>query len=140
MAIGSFDPRRHQGPLAEINVVPLVDVMLVLLVIFIITAPLLTHSVKIDLPKASSTPNITQPQHVEFGIRENGDLYWNGAKVTRQELGARFAVEAKKQPQPELHIRADRHARYETVAQVMAAAAKAGLVRIGFVTDPQQRP
>lgn len=138
MTMGSFDPRRHQGPMAEINVVPLVDVMLVLLVIFIITAPLLTHSVKIDLPKASSTPNITRPEHIEFGIRESGVLYWNGAPVARQELDARFAVEAKRQPQPELHIRADRRAHYETVAQVMSAAAKAGLVRIGFVTDPAQ--
>jgi biopolymer transport protein ExbD len=139
MAMGSFDPRRHQGPMSEINVVPLVDVMLVLLVIFIITAPLLTHSVKIDLPKASSTPNITRPAHIEFGIRENGALYWNGAQLARQELDARFAVEAGKQPQPELHIRADRRAQYESVAQVMSAAAKAGLVRIGFVTDPAQR-
>ena len=138
MAMGSFDPRCHQGPVAEINVVPLVDVMLVLLVIFIITAPLLTHSVKIDLPTASSTPNITRPEHIEFAVRENGTLYWNGAPVTRQELEARFAAEAKKQPQPELHIRADRHAHYETVAQVMSSAAKAGLVRIGFVTDPTQ--
>jgi len=138
MAMGSFDPRRHQGPMSEINVVPLVDVMLVLLVIFIITTPLLTHSVKIDLPRASSAPNITRPEHVEFGIRENGALFWNGAPVTQQELAARFAAAAKKQPQPELHIRADRLAHYETVAQVMSAAAKAGLLRIGFVTDPTQ--
>ncbi|OYW36823.1 MAG: biopolymer transporter ExbD [Hydrogenophilales bacterium 12-61-10] len=117
MAMGSFDPRRHQGPMAEINVVPLVDVMLVLLVIFIITAPLLTHSVKIDLPKASSTPNITQPEHIELGIRDNGDLFWSGEKVMAEQLASRFAVEAKKQPQPELHIRADRHAHYETVAE-----------------------
>jgi biopolymer transport protein ExbD len=138
MAMGSFDPRGHQGPMAEINVIPLVDVMLVLLVIFIITAPLLTHSVKIDLPKASSTPNITRPDHIEFGIRENGVLYWNGAPVTRQEMAARFGEAAQKQPQPELHIRADRFAHYESVAQVMSAAAKAGLQRIGFVTDPTQ--
>lgn len=138
MAMGSLDLRRHQEPMAEINVVPLVDVMLVLLVIFIITAPLLTHSVKIDLPKASSTPNITQPEHIEFGIRESGTLYWNGAPVSRQELSARFTTEARKQPQPELHIRADRRVHYETVTQVMSAAAKAGLVRIGFVTDPEQ--
>jgi biopolymer transport protein ExbD len=137
MAMGSFDPRSHQGPMAEINVIPLVDVMLVLLVIFIITAPLLTHSVKIDLPKASSTPNITQPEHIEFGIRENGDLFWSGEKVTQEQLASRFAAAASTQPQPELHIRADRHAYYETVAQVMSAAAKAGLLRIGFVTDPQ---
>jgi biopolymer transport protein ExbD len=138
MAMGSFDPRSHQGPMAEINVIPLVDVMLVLLVIFIITAPLLTHSVKIDLPKASSTPNITRPDHIEFGIRENGVLYWNGEPVTRQEMAARFSEEAQKQPQPELHIRADRLAHYESVAQVMSDAAKAGLQRIGFVTDPTQ--
>jgi len=136
--MGSFDPRCHQGPMAEINVIPLVDVMLVLLVIFIITAPLFTHSVKIDLPKASSTPNITQPDHIEFGIRENGGLYWNGEPISRQDIAARFAEEAKKQPQPELHIRADRLAHYESVAQVMSAAAKAGLLRIGFVTDPKQ--
>ncbi|MBI5437527.1 MAG: biopolymer transporter ExbD [Nitrosomonadales bacterium] len=138
MAMGSFDPRRHQGPMAEINVVPLVDVMLVLLVIFIITAPLLTNSVKIDLPKASSTPNITKPDHIEFGIREDGSFFWSGEKVEMSSLPERFALEAKKQPQPELHIRADRLARYELVAQVMSGAAKAGIVRIGFVTDPSQ--
>ena len=113
--------------------------MLVLLVIFIITAPLLTHSIKVDLPKASSTPNITPADHIEFGIRAGGALYWNGTPVSPQELDARFAAEADKQPQPELHIRADRLAHYESVAQVMAAAAKAGLLRIGFVTDPDSR-
>jgi biopolymer transport protein ExbD len=122
--------------MSEINVVPLVDVMLVLLVIFIITAPLLTNAVKIDLPKASSNPNITKPDHIEFGIREDGSLFWNGEEVTLESLPARFAEEAKKQPQPELHLRADRLARYEQVAQVMSGAAKAGILRIGFVTDP----
>ena len=138
MAMGSFDPRRHQAPMADINVVPLVDVMLVLLVIFIITTPLLTHSVKIDLPKATSSPNITRPEHIELGIREDGNLYWSGTKITLDQLAPRFAAEASKQPQPELHIRADRHVYYEAVAQVMATAAKSGLVRIGFVTDPNQ--
>ena len=137
MAMGNFDSRRHQGPMAEINVVPLVDVMLVLLVIFIITAPLMTNAVKIDLPKASSNPNITKPDHIEFGIRDDGSLFWSGEKVEMSSLPARFAREAKKQPQPELHIRADRLARYELVAQVMSSAAKAGLIRIGFVTEPQ---
>jgi biopolymer transport protein ExbD len=124
--------------MADMNVVPLVDVMLVLLVIFIVTAPLLTHAVKIDLPKASSSVNITQPEHIEFGIREGGSLFWSGEAVTPDQLPQRFAVEAKKQPQPELHIRADRHVHYEKVAQVMALAAKAGLVRIGFVSDPEK--
>jgi len=139
MAIGSFNGRAQQGPMAEINVVPLVDVMLVLLVIFIVTAPLLTHSVKIDLPKAASSPNITRPEHVQLGIREDGSVYWNGAAVPMAELESNFSAAAMQQPQPELHIRADREVRYERVAQVMAAAAKAGLVRIGFVTDPSQR-
>ena len=138
MAFGSFDSSRHQGPMAEINVVPLVDVMLVLLVIFIITAPLLTNAVKIDLPKASSSPNITKPDHIDFAIREDGNFFWNGELVEKGTLPARFALEVKKQPQPELHIRADKLAHYELVAQVMSAAAKAGLVRIGFVTDPTQ--
>ena len=136
MAIGNFESHRYQDPEAEINVVPLVDVMLVLLVIFIITAPLLTHAVKIDLPKTSSSVNITQPDHIEFGIRTDGSLYWNGAKLTLQEVGARFAAESRKQPQPELHIHADRLTPYENVARVMALAAKNGLVRIGFVSDP----
>jgi biopolymer transport protein ExbD len=139
MAIGSFDGRRQQGPMADINVVPLVDVMLVLLVIFIITAPLLTHAVKIDLPKASSSANLTQPDHIEFAIREDGALFWNGVPVTMEELGPRFVTEAGRQPQPEVHIRADRLTHYDHVAKVMAAAAKAGLGRIGFVSNPEER-
>jgi len=135
--MGSFASRRQMAPMAEMNVVPLVDVMLVLLVIFIVTAPLLTHAVKIDLPKASSSANVTKPEHIEFGIRENGELFWNGQPVPLAELASRFGVEAKRQPQPELHLRADRNARYESVAQVMSIAARAGLIRIGFVSTPE---
>lgn len=136
MALGSFNQRRHQGPMSDMNMVPMVDVMLVLLVIFIITAPLLTNAVKVDLPKASSSVNITRADHIQFGIRKDGSLFWNGELVTLASLSARFADEAKKNPQPELHIRADRQAYYELVAQVMSSATKAGIVRIGFVTDP----
>lgn len=135
MSFGSFNSNQPQAK-AEINVVPLVDVMLVLLVIFIITAPLLTHSVKIDLPKASNTPNITKPDHVELAIREDGSLFWNGEVVPKESLAARFEIEAKKEPQPELHIKADGTSKYEKVAQVMSIAAKTGLTKIGFVTDP----
>ena len=124
--------------MAEINVVPLVDVMLVLLVIFIIAAPLLTHTVRVDLPKASSAPVAIQTEPVVLAIRTDGRFYWNGRAVMRGELGARFAREARKQPQPELHIEADRLVPYETMAQVMSEAAKSGLTRIGFVTDPSQ--
>lgn len=136
MSFGGFDSHKQRQPLADINVVPLVDVMLVLLVIFIITAPLLTHSVKIDLSKASSNPNITKPEHIELAIREDGSLFWNGELVPFDALPSRFAMEVKNEPQPELHIRADRLAHYEYVAKVMSEAAKQGLLRIGFVTDP----
>jgi biopolymer transport protein ExbD len=140
MSFGSFNSQQQHSVKAEINVVPLVDVMLVLLVIFIITAPLLTNSVKIDLPKASSSPNITKPDHIELAIREDGSLFWNGEQVQVKSIDSRFALEAKKQAQPELHIHADRLTHYENVALVMSAAAKAGLVKIGFVTDPSLSP
>jgi biopolymer transport protein ExbD len=136
MSFGSFNSQKPHAAMAEINVVPLVDVMLVLLVIFIITAPLLTDSVKIDLPKASSNPNITKPDHIELAIREDGSLYWNGELVPKASLPTRFAIEAKKDPQPELHLHADKLTHYENVAIVMSEAAKTGLVKIGFVTDP----
>lgn len=138
MAFGSFDTRRHQGPMAEINVVPLVDVMLVLLVVFIITAPLLTNAVKIDLPKAASNANVSRAEHIEFAIREDGRYFWNGEQIDVATLPERFALEAKKLPQPELHIHADKFTHYELVAKVMSGAAKAGVTRIGFVTDPSQ--
>ncbi|MCA0186884.1 MAG: biopolymer transporter ExbD [Proteobacteria bacterium] len=137
MARGDFNRYRGGMPMADMNVVPLVDVMLVLLVIFIVTAPLLTHSVKIDLPKASSSVNVTRPEHIEFGIRENGELFWNGEAVAPGDLPKRFGAEAARTVQPEVHIRADRRVPYEVVAKVMAAAAKAGLVRIGFVSEPE---
>ena len=139
MAFGSMDSGNRPMPAAEINVVPLVDVMLVLLVIFIITAPLLTHSVKIDLPKAASSPNITQPDHIEFALRDDSTLYWNGEPVSMDQLAPRFSTSVKENPDIQLHIRADRHVHYEHVARVMSIAAKAGLVKIGFVTDPSEQ-
>ncbi len=139
MAFGSMDASGRQVPMAEINVVPLVDVMLVLLVIFIITAPLLTHSVKVDLPKATSSPNITKPEHVELGIRDDASLYWNGAPVALMQLSSRFSEKIKQNAKTELHIRADEQVSYGHVAKVMSIASKAGITRIGFVTDPSQK-
>ena len=140
MAFSTFDDDTDAAPLSEINVVPLVDVMLVLLVIFIITAPLLTHSVKIDLPRASSRPNVAQAEHIQLGIDAGGIVYWNGEVVERAELQHRLADSAKREPQPELHIRADRTTQYQRIAEVLSDAANAGLSRIGFVTDPRQAP
>ena len=116
--------------------IPLIDVMLVLLVIFIITAPLLTHAVRIELPKASSHPNVTKPQNVQLAVKAAGGVYWNGEAVDRETLAARMAAAAKLEPQPEVHLRADRTTEYRKIAEVMAAAARAGLVKIGFVTEP----
>ena len=136
MAFGSMQDSGRQSPMAEINVVPLVDVMLVLLIIFIITAPLLTHSVKIDLPKAESTANITRPEHIELAIRADGSLFWNGEPVALEQLAPRFGATVAQAPKTELHIRADKLAHYEHVARIMSIAAKAGMARIGFITDP----
>jgi biopolymer transport protein ExbD len=139
MAFGSMNSSGQQAPMSEINVVPLVDVMLVLLIIFIITAPLLTHSVKIDLPKAESTPNITQPEHIELAIQDDGTLFWNGELVLLDQLSVRFSATVAQDPKTELHIRADKLAHYEHVARVMSKAANAGIARIGFITDPSVR-
>jgi biopolymer transport protein ExbD len=131
--------RSHIGAdrhLAEINMVPLIDVMLVLLVIFIVTAPLLTHAVKVDLPRA--TADASQPQApVQLAIRDNGDLYWNGEPVNQDMLGERMRDAAQQSPVPELRIHADRQTPYERVAQAMALASRLGLTRIGFVTTPE---
>lgn len=136
MAFCSLNNQSNSVPIVEINMVPLVDVMLVLLVIFMITAPLLTNAVKIDLPKASSVPMLTAVKHIEFAIHQDGRLLWNGEVVVSDALPQRFAAAAAMQPQPELHIHADRLAYYESIAKVMSLAGKAGLTRIAFVTDP----
>jgi biopolymer transport protein ExbD len=139
MAFGSFDSDGSNArPMAEINMIPLIDVMLVLLVIFIITAPLLTHAVKLDLPKAASTPNLTKPDNIQLAIDGASRLYWNGEVVDRAGLRARLAAAGKLEPQPEVHLRADKTTPYEAVAQVLADAAKAGLTRIGFLSDPNE--
>jgi len=139
MAFGNFERRGGSVPMAEINMIPLIDVMLVLLVIFIITAPLLTHAVKIDLPRASSSPNLTQPDHIGVAIDARGAIFWNGTPVLRDELDRRLRAAAALEPQPELHLRADRATQYQSVAEVMAAGARAGITRIGFVSDPDDR-
>jgi biopolymer transport protein ExbD len=136
MAFGSFDREGGSRPMAEINMIPLIDVMLVLLVIFIITAPLLTHAVKIDLPKAASAPNQTKPDNIQLAVNAAGQIFWNGEVVSRTALSERLAAAGKQAPQPEVHIRADQAARYQWVAETLADAARAGLTRIGFVSDP----
>ena len=140
MAFGGFDTNRQGAPMADINVTPMVDVMLVLLVIFIITAPLFTHAVKLDLPAAQSAPAPEKPETVTLSIDPAGAIFWNDAPVSQADLPARMAAAAQKQPQPELQLRADKSTRYEVIAQVMAAAQSNGLTKLGFVTQPTSTP
>ncbi len=135
MAFGTQDDADEV--MNEINMTPLVDVMLVLLIIFIITVPVMKHSVNVDLPRATNQPEQVKPETLRLSVAADGSYYWNGQAVADAELAARLQDEAAKEPQPDLHIRGDKEVRYERVAQVMAAAQRAGLRKIGFVTDPQ---
>lgn len=139
MAFASFDDKRGGAPLAEINMVPLIDVMLVLLVIFIVTAPLLSHSVKVDLPKASAQVMSAKAEKIDLSIDADGIRYWNGVALSREDAAARFMNESGKQPQPEIHLRADQNVPYRAVAETLADASRAGLSKIGFVTDPEPK-
>jgi len=139
MAFASFDSKRASAPMAEINMVPLIDVMLVLLVIFIVTAPLLTNAVKLDLPKISSQVNDLKPDKIDFAIDAAGQRFWNGEPVTRAEAADRFMAEGQKQVQPEIHLRADQAVAYRPVAETLADASKAGLSKVGFVSEPERQ-
>ena len=134
MAFGTQD--ETDDVMNEINMTPLVDVMLVLLIIFIITVPVMKHSVEIDLPRASSQPQDAKPQTVRLAVDAQGAYYWNERRVADKDVAALLQAEAGKTPQPELHIRGDKAVRYEKVAQAMAAAQQAGLRKIGFITEP----
>jgi biopolymer transport protein ExbD len=137
MAFGTQD--EPDEVMNEINMTPLVDVMLVLLIIFIITVPVMKHAVNIDLPRASSEREQTTPETVLFSIAADGGYWWNGRPVTDADAPALLATAAAQQPQPELHIRGDRAVRYERVAQALSMARQAGVRKIGFVTEPHGR-
>lgn len=140
---GSGGRGKRRRPMADINVTPMVDVMLVLLVIFIITAPLFTHAVKLDLPNAQSAPAPEKPETISLSINSEGRIFWNNDAIELKDLDAKLAAAAQKKPQPELQLRADKSTRYEVIAQVMAAAQTNGLTKMGFVTEPkeaQQKP
>jgi biopolymer transport protein ExbD len=134
MAFGTQDDTDEV--MNEINMTPLVDVMLVLLIIFIITVPVMKHSVNIDLPRASSQPQESRPETIRLSVDAAGQYYWNEAPLAAADLAPQLQAAAARQPQPELHIRGDKAVRYEHVAQAMAAAQQAGLRKIGFITEP----
>lgn len=142
MAFGAFqqgddNPRKA---MSDINVTPMVDVMLVLLVIFIITAPMLTHAIKLDLPNAKASPAPETPQAIRISVDAQGDLYWGKDKISPTELEQRFANVAHNvihsATLPDVQLRADKASRYGTIAFVMATAQAQGLSKIGFVTEP----
>ena len=135
MAFGSQDDTDEV--MNEINMTPFVDVMLVLLIIFIITVPVMKHAVNVDLPRASSQREEAKPQTVRLSVQADGTYYWNESKVTDEALPGLLRAEAAKNPQPDLHIRGDKAVRYERVAQALAAAQQAGLRKIGFITEPK---
>jgi biopolymer transport protein ExbD len=123
----------------EINTTPLVDVMLVLLIIFIMTIPVMNNAVKLDLPRAASQPNDTKPETINLAIDASGKVFWNNEELDDSQLAVRIADAAKVTPQPELHLRADRTTPYEKVAQVMSAAQSGGLTKMGFVTEVPEK-
>ncbi|NTV87902.1 MAG: biopolymer transporter ExbD [Burkholderiaceae bacterium] len=135
MAFGTQDDTDEV--MNEINMTPFVDVMLVLLIIFIITVPVMKHAVNVDLPRASSERELVKPETVRLSVQADGTYYWNESKVTDEALPTLLQTEAAKNPQPDLHIRGDKAVRYERVAQALAAAQQAGIRKIGFITEPK---
>jgi biopolymer transport protein ExbD len=123
-------------PMVEPNVVPMVDVMLVLLIIFIITIPVITSAVKIDLPKEVNQPTVTKPENINLSIDFDGTVYWNESMIDKETLLNYVLQEAVKDPQPEIHIRADKRVRYEYVAGVLYQLQRGGMMKVGFIAEP----
>jgi biopolymer transport protein ExbD len=125
------------GAIASINTTPLVDVMLVLLIIFLITIPVINKTVKVDLPKAVNIPTQTKPENITIAVNKAGDVFWNDKKVAdKSELLGLIEAAAVKKPQPEVHIRGDKETRYESIGRVMYQIQRGGIVKVGFLTEP----
>jgi biopolymer transport protein ExbD len=134
MSVGGSE---EGGAIASINTTPLVDVMLVLLIIFLITIPVITKTVPVTLPKAVNIPTQTKPENITIAVDKEGNIYWNDKKVAnRNELLGLVEGAAVRKPQPEIHIRGDREARYEDIGRVMYAIQRGGIVKVGFLTEP----
>ena len=125
-------------PMVEPNVIPLVDIMLVLLIIMIITVPVMTHAVKIDLPKEINRPTETKPENINLSIDFDGSVYWNENSVDRASLLNYVLAEAVKDPQPEVHIRADKKVRFEAVGRLIVFLQRSAILKVGFITEPDR--
>lgn len=136
MAFGSEFNSGSNQPMAEINMTPLVDVMLVLLIIFLVTAPLMTQAIKVDLPKVNAAALDQKPETVSLSLKSDGTIYWNKDSLDMEALKLRLQSAASTEPQPEVHLSADKDTRYEVIAEVMGASREAGIAKFGFVTQP----
>jgi biopolymer transport protein ExbD len=137
MAMSVGPSSGESGAIASINTTPLVDVMLVLLIIFLITIPVINKTVKVDLPKAVNIPTQTKPENITIAVDKDGNVYWNDKKLaTREDLLANVKAAAVRKPQPEIHIRGDKETRYEAIGRVMYMIQRGGIVKVGFLTEP----
>jgi biopolymer transport protein ExbD len=129
----------EEETMSAINTTPLVDVMLVLLIIFLITIPVITKTVKVSLPKAANIATQTKPENITIAVDNQGNIYWNNSQLSdRNELIERIKAEAVKSPQPEIHIRGDNDARFEAIGRVMYAIQRGGIVKVGYITEPDR--
>ena len=137
MAVGSPDDDGEEQMNSTINTTPLVDVMLVLLIIFLITIPVVTQSVNLTLPKERNVPTQTKPENILLAVTKDGDIYWNTKRMPDiEKVVDLLKKEAVKDPQPEVHIRGDAEVRYEPVGRVVVACQRAGIYKVGFITEP----
>ena len=137
MSVGSGGDDGDFGIMSEINTTPLVDVMLVMLIIFLITIPVITHNVNVNVPKAVNIPTQTKPQNINISVTADGDVYWGLEKIPDMNtLVARFERVAVRVPQPEVHIRGDLEAPWKNIGRVIAAINRSGMVKVGFITEP----
>jgi biopolymer transport protein ExbD len=128
-----------EKPMSEINTTPLVDVMLVLLILFLITIPVITQSVKVDLPKAANIPTQTKPENINIAVDAEGNIFWNTAKLPSQDaLLERIKQIAVLDPQPEVHVRGDRNTAYEYIGRVIVTCQRGGIQKVGFITEPDR--
>lgn len=139
MSMPLFEDDADDTLMGEINMTPLIDVMLVLLIVFLIAIPAIEQAVKLDLPRVGSRQQDIEPAHVDVAVRADGSLAWDGTNVDDARLRAALERAAKMKPPPQLRLRADRKVPYERVAEVMSAAQESGLTQIGFVTEPRTR-
>ena len=136
MSVGSSSEEQLNS---TINTTPLVDVMLVLLIIFLITIPVITKTVKVSLPKAANIATQTKPENITVAVDSQGNIYWNNEQIgTRDQLIELIKVEAVKDPQPEIHIRGDSEARFEDIGRVIYSVQRGGIVKVGFITEPDR--